>query len=332
MQVPKAIALMSGGLDSALAARLVKDQGVEVIGLHLSSPFGCHPEVEKTAAELEIRLIIKEKGESYLDLVKNPRFGYGRAMNPCIDCRIFMFQLADVVRQEEQAGFIVTGEVLGQRPLSQQRHSMNLIDNQSDLGDLVLRPLSAKLFEPTLAEREGWVDREKLLSVSGRARAVQQELAKSMNLTQYDPPGGGCLLTETTFAGRLKDFHAHEHFKSSDERMAQSRLLSVGRHFRVSPESKIVVGRAQAENEVLRSHWSRSDAMILEPVGFSGPTALIIGEADQAIRELAGALITRYGKCDASADNHITYESRHESGSLLPPPPLAETRIDEMRL
>lgn len=305
---PKAIALISGGLDSLLAAKLVQDQGVEVIGLHLLSPFGCREEVERVAASIGMKLLVKEKGEAYLDLVESPRYGYGRNMNPCVDCRIFMFQLADVVRQEEGADFIVTGEVLGQRPMSQQRHAMNLIDKNSPEDARVLRPLSAKLFEPSYAEQMGWVKREALLRLNGRSRKEQIALAEKWGLKYFSNPAGGCLLTDAQFSRRLKDFFAHKAYSSSEERLSQSQMLRLGRHFRFSDESKAIVARNDAENKQLRNLWEKTSGIFFAPKNFEGPVAVFFGTVSEDSKKQVGRLIGRYGKSKLLEEFEIEME------------------------
>lgn len=326
----KAIALLSGGLDSLLAAKLVKEQGIEVIGLHLLSPFGCREEIEKRAAAIGVPLLYREKGAKYLDLVEKPRYGYGRAVNPCIDCRIFMFDIAWEVMQEVKADFIITGEVLGQRPMSQQKFAMDLIDRKSGIDDYVLRPLSAKAFEPTLPEREGWVDREKLFDIRGRGRKDQIALTKVLGVSDYATPGGGCLLTEVSFGPKLKDFYAHEHFKNEEQKLRQSELLRYGRHFRLSERAKVIVSKNEAENFVLAERWQDAGGTFLHPVQFTGPAAMILGEAGAKEREMAGALIARYGK--PSAEGRVAFQSPSEQGDFAVPPPLHEETLEEMRL
>lgn len=305
----KAIALLSGGLDSALAARMIKDQGVEVVGLHLLSPFGCKEEVQKVADSIGIPLKVKEKGESYLDLVQNPRYGYGRNMNPCIDCRIFMFQLADVVRQDEKADFVVTGEVLGQRPMSQQRNSMNTIDKQSPLGDLLVRPLSAHHFDPSLPEREGWINRDLLLNISGRGRKDQIKLAETYGINFFSSPAGGCLLTDANFSRRLKDFFEVKNHQTADERMAQAAMLRLGRHFRFTDKSKAIVARNHVENLEMRRLWEKSDGTLVAPKNFNGPIGIVFGEATNESVDLTAQLIARYGKSSEKEEFEFTRES-----------------------
>jgi tRNA-uridine 2-sulfurtransferase len=326
---PKAIALMSGGLDSTLAAKVVADQGVEVLGLHLVSPLGCRNSVQKNADAVGVKLLFKEKGEAYLDLVKNPRFGYGSQMNPCLDCRIFMFQLADVVRQEEGADFIVTGEVVGQRPMSQQRRSMNLIDNNSPVDGLVLRPLSAHLMPMTIPEKQGWVDRTKLFHISGRGRKAQFELAAALGITDYEAPSGGCLLTEGSFTPRLKDFFAHDEGRGPT-RVAQSALLRLGRHFRFSDKLKVIVGRNEGENLEIEALWEPSGGTLFAPQGFSGPALLALGPIDETDREAIGSLIVRYGK--GAAPFRIE-ERRAETRDIFEvSEAMKEERVEEMRI
>ncbi len=333
----KAIALISGGLDSALAAKVVFDQGIDVIGLHLLSPFGCKEDVQKCADAIGIPLLIKEKGAAYLDLVENPRYGYGSAMNPCIDCRIFMFQLADVVRHEQGADFIVTGEVLGQRPMSQHRHALDLIENKSPLKGLVLRPLSAHCLTPSIPETEGWVRREDLFHISGRGRREQVALAAKLNVTQHSQPGGGCLLTETGFAPKLKDFFKFPMYQCESERTAQSELLRYGRHFRISEKTKVILGRNQDENQTLESLWKRTNGMLFSPKGFSGPTAIALGEVGPSERETVGKLISRFGKSQHNAGATIAFGSANSDPDsvteLLPiPQPLSDDLVEKWRL
>ena len=321
---------MSGGLDSTLAAKLVLDQGVEVIGLHLASPFGCLNDVNQSAETLGIPLLIKEKGEAYLDLVKNPKFGYGKAMNPCIDCRIFMFELAEVVRQEENADFIVTGEVLGQRPMSQVRRSITVIDEESDMGNRVVRPLSGKMMAPTLAETEGWLDREKLLAIHGRGRKQQIALAKQMGIAIYESPGGGCLLTETSFASRLKDFFAHDENLSPKTRLAQSALVRLGRHFRLSASQKLIVGRNQEENREMETLWQNSQGWLLKPSGFSGPASIGVGPLTPKAVETAGQIMLRYGKPTGTPKVLVSHGT--ETKEYLVHTPIDEKTLETLRI
>jgi len=327
----KAIALMSGGLDSTLAAKVIKDQGIEVVGLHLLSPFGCRENVQKNADALGIELIFKEKGAAYLDLVANPRFGYGKNMNPCIDCRVFMFQLADVLRQEIGAEFIVTGEVLGQRPMSQQRASMEKIDRNSPLEGLIVRPLSAHSLAPSIPEQKGWIDRKALFRITGRSRKMQMDLAEKLGLSDYSAPGGGCLLTETAFSSRLKDFFQHPIHRSESERLAQSEMLRLGRHFRLNEKLKVIIGRDQKENLELHRLWPKSGGTYITPGNFDGPIAVSFGEAAQSDFETIGKILARYGKSQGLDQKQIKIHSEVPNEFSVQEP-ITDTYLESVRL
>ncbi|MCB0405069.1 MAG: hypothetical protein KDD51_09805 [Bdellovibrionales bacterium] len=327
-KIPKAIALMSGGLDSTLAAKLILDQGVQVTGLHLASPFGCLTDVKTNAAAIGVPLIIKEKGEAFLDLVKNPRFGYGRNMNPCIDCRVFMFELAELVREEQGADFIITGEVLGQRPMSQQRRAMVKIDKESDMRGAVLRRLSAKLFAPTVAEEKGWVKREDLLAISGRSRKAQLELAASFGIKNFEPPGGGCLLTEASFSGRLRDYFEVENV-TGEARLARSSLLRHGRYLKVAENIRLIVGRHEQENKVLNQEWRRAEAAHFKPENFQGPEAIAFGPVTDDLYQTIGGILARYGKPN-EAQNRIEFQTLDNQGTFELRTVLPENTVREM--
>ncbi|HEY5996196.1 MAG TPA: hypothetical protein VIU29_04205, partial [Candidatus Deferrimicrobiaceae bacterium] len=229
----RAVILLSGGLDSTLAARLLVDQGVELHALHFTSPFctcsrggdghgaGCQSQAQVVAVELGIPIKTVVKGQDYVDLIRKPSHGRGSGMNPCIDCRIFTLRKAKEYMQSIGATFLVTGEVLGQRPMSQRQDSILFIEKHAGCADIILRPLSAHHFEPTLPEREGWVDREKLLAITGRSRKEQIALADEMGMVDYPCPAGGCLLTDKTFAIKVRDLFAH----SGEVTMADLNLL-----------------------------------------------------------------------------------------------------------
>ena len=287
----RAVGLLSGGLDSALAVRLLLDQGIEVIGLHLRSPTACRADVEEVARDLGIRLVTRDKGEEYLKLLRHPRWGYGRNMNPCVDCRIFMFQLGRPYLEEFGASFLFSGEVVGQRPMSQTRERILLIDRQSGLEGFILRPLSAQLLPETEPERRGWVDRSRLLAIYGRSRQTQLALAQELGLKSYQSPGGGCLLTDALFSRKLKD--AFEHTPEERTRVDDLELLRLGRHFRFETDVKIVLGRNQEENRGLH-RFENAERWLLEPDAFSGPTALVCGARDERNLGRAAALIRRY--------------------------------------
>ncbi len=292
----RALGLLSGGLDSALAAALLLEQGLEVVGLHLESPTSCGGDARAVARELGIPLEIRDKGDEFLRVVRAPRWGYGRNMNPCLDCRLLMFRRARACLDEFGARFLFTGEVLGQRPMSQRRDQIALLDRRSGLDGLVLRPLSARLLPETEPERCGWVDRSRLLAIAGRSRHVQLAEAARLGLRGYQSPAGGCLLTDATYARKLRDLVAHA--GDGDLDRAEVALLAIGRHFRLGPHLKIVLGRDAGENARLAALQGGS-RWLVEPDDFAGPSALVSGPRDEASLGRALALISRYSRAPA---------------------------------
>lgn len=288
----KAIALFSGGLDSTLSILIVKEQGIEVEALSFIHEFGCIRDTEKLISisqrfNFQVRFI--ELGEKFLEIVKKPKFGYGKNLNPCIDCRILMLKEAKKYMDELSASFIVTGEVLNQRPLSQRLRILELIDRESGLTGYIVRPLSAQKLQVTVPEKEGILKRDLLLGIEGRSRKVQIELAKRYGLTDYPTPSGGCLLTDPIYCLRLKELL--KYIPEPDVR--EIRLLRVGRHFRINPELKAIVGRKKNENETLRI-LARPGDFILHTTDFPGPVVLLVGKAGLGDLELAAKLCVRY--------------------------------------
>lgn len=295
----KAVSLLSGGLDSILATKLIMDQGIEVEALHFTSVFctctkgdkGCGMQAPRTARELGIKITVRMKGLDYLEILKKPKHGYGRGMNPCIDCRIYTLKKAREFMDEIGASFVITGEVLGQRPMSQRRDAIKRIEEESGLRGLIVRPLSAKHFTPTEPEKAGILDREKLLDIEGRSRKRQYELVDNFHLTEFGCPAGGCLLTDPVFAGRVKDLLA----QATDITMKDLTLLRIGRHFRLSPDVKLILGRNREENDRLVSLWSPPET-ILRPSGFKGPVGLVRAGLVGGVLETAASLMAVYGK------------------------------------
>ncbi|MHB1286704.1 MAG: hypothetical protein ACYCYP_09125 [Leptospirales bacterium] len=261
----KGLLLLSGGLDSSLAGRIVLDMGVDLVALHLESPFGCDNNPERMAQELGIPLIRKPKGDRFIDVLREPEFGYGSVANPCIDCRILMFQLGQEVMDEVGATFLVTGEVAGQRPMSQKKETLFLIDREAGMEGKILRPLSARLLPETFPEQQGWVDRNRLFGWAGRSRKPQLELAKQFGFSFTPSPAGGCLLTDSNFKERLGDF-----IRIDQERPSEvAPLIRFGRHFRFG-ETWVIVGRDAQDNQTLEK-LIRGQGMGFHPDGFTGP-------------------------------------------------------------
>ncbi len=294
----KAIGLLSGGLDSTLAVKLMIDQGVDVTVLNFVTPFctctrkGCKHEAKRVAKLFDAPVKIISAGKDYLKMLKNPKHGYGRNMNPCIDCRIFMFRKAKQYMEEIGASFIFTGEVLGQRPMSQHKKALKLIEKESDLENLVVRPLSAKLLSPTIPEEKHWIDREKMLSIQGRRRIPQMELAEKLDIKDYPCPAGGCRLTDSQFARRLRD--AFEHGEDSVKNI---RLLRYGRHFRLDSGAKVVVGRNEEENKILLRFFDNND-VLMEVTGVGSPIVLLRKSRNKDDVKKAAALCVRYSDAD----------------------------------
>jgi tRNA U34 2-thiouridine synthase MnmA/TrmU len=290
----KAIGLLSGGLDSTLAVKMMMDQGIDVTVLNFGTIFctctrkGCKHEARKAASIFNIPIKVMSSGREYIDVIKNPKYGYGRNMNPCIDCRIFMFRKAKKFMEENGASFIFTGEVLGQRPMSQYKKALRIIEKESDLENLIVRPLSAKLFTPTIPELNNWVNREEMLSIQGRRRLPQMELAKEFGISDYPCPAGGCRLTDPNFAKRLK-----ESFKHGEVSIKDIQLLKYGRHFRLDSGAKVIVGRNEEENNILLRFVNKKD-VIIEVKNFGSPIAILKYHKDESDIKIAADLCFRY--------------------------------------
>jgi tRNA U34 2-thiouridine synthase MnmA/TrmU len=284
----RALALLSGGLDSSLAAKLIADQGIEVVGVSFESPFFDAGGAREAAAELGIQLVVIDVSADVLRILKAPRYGFGKHMNPCIDCHALMVRRALGSLEELGASFIVTGEVVGQRPKSQMRFGLEAVERESGAAGLLLRPLSAQLLSPTVPEESGWVDRTRLLALHGRTRKPQFELAAAFGLTRFKSPAGGCLLADENYSRALRDLREHEQLS-----LPSVRLLAVGRQFRISERAKLVVGRNQAENAVLTELAPPGD-LLLRAVDRKGPIAILSGAATEEDRRTAAAIVARY--------------------------------------
>ncbi len=285
----RAIGLLSGGLDSMLAARLIKDQNIDVLGVAFVTPFFGPEKAQQAADRLRLPLRVLDITRPHWTMLQQPRYGYGKGLNPCIDCHALMLREAGKLMESVGAGFLFTGEVLGQRPFSQTRPSLRAVEKTSGYLDLILRPLSALLLPETRPEREGLVDRSRLLDISGRSRKRQMALAENYGLTEYPAPAGGCLLTDPIFSRRLKELLAH----SPEPELREIELLKTGRHFRLPSRLKIIVGRNKKENEAIEGLAETRDLMA-RCLGFPGPLVLAVGSSTAEDREKAAEMAAAY--------------------------------------
>jgi len=295
----KAVAMLSGGLDSRLAVRMIQEQGIEVEALNFVTPFctctakgSCKLEAKKASEEYGVPLKVIFLMDEFIEIIKHARHGYGRGINPCLDCRILTFRKAGEYMREIGASFLVTGEVLGERPMSQRPDAIRKIEKESGLEGYIVRPLSANLLEESFPEKEGWVDRSKFAAIRGRSRKPQIELAEAYGMKDYPCAAGGCLLTDPDFAGRMRALLDYNPHPSRNEIM----LLKVGRHtFLDGGRGRIMVGRNENENLRLRS-LARDGDWLLEAVDVVGPVTLVRGQPTEADLELAAYLTAEHGK------------------------------------
>ena len=335
----KAVALLSGGLDSTLAIKLMLDQGIEVHALNFLTIFctctskGCRHQATKAAEEFKVPIKVMNITEEYMEVVKNPKHPRGRNMNPCIDCRIFTFKKAREFMEEIGASFVITGEVLGQRPMSQRKQAIMTIEKESGLEGLIVRPLSAKFFEPTMPEKEGMVDRDRLLDISGRRRNQQMALAKEFNINDYPCPAGGCLLTDKGFSARLKDLLKY----SPGYDITDLHLLKIGRHFRISDSLKFIVGRDGKENERLMTFSKDGDFIfdaldIPSPVGLGRRGRSLTAPYTQEDIDLIASILARYSDSNGNSVN-VSYRTLAvQEWKCLLAKPAAESLLESLRI
>ncbi|MFQ6618886.1 MAG: tRNA (5-methylaminomethyl-2-thiouridylate)-methyltransferase [Fidelibacterota bacterium] len=320
----KAVGLLSGGLDSTLAAKIMIDMGIEVYGINFSTGFcltdhrrmmrrskdqekTLRNEALRAGSDLRIPVEIVDISREYWDILSDPKHGYGSAINPCIDCRIMMLEHARRYMEQIKAHFIFTGEVLGQRPMTQHRPTLMLIEKESNLEGLLLRPLSARLLPPTVPEKKGWVKREYLYSIHGRSRKPQIRLAQRFNITDYPQPAGGCcFLVDENFARKLDDLFKYK----GKERPGPDdlSLLKVGRHFRISERVKVIVGRDEGENNFLLKY--RGERIPFRVLNFEGPITLLEGEPAPEEIEKAARITARYSDGKSNPMVEVQYEMK----------------------
>ena len=293
MKKIKAVALFSGGLDSLLSVRIMLNMNIHIYAIHFKTPFLSQKEdnveqAKKSARTLNIDLTTYSFGKEYIEMVKQPQFGYGKNVNPCIDCRIMMLKEAKKYMEKLKADLIITGEVLGERPMTQNKKTMALIEKESGLSGKIIRPLSAKLLEPIIAEKSGLIKRDMLFAISGRSRKPQIKLAETFGITSYPSPAGGCLLTDPIFAKKLKNA-----FRYGEDTINDIILLQYGRHFRFPSGAKIIVGRNQAENKTISTFLRRND-ICLEALGVPSPLVILRNSKGEDDVQISASICLKY--------------------------------------
>lgn len=341
-QQRKAVALISGGLDSMLATRAILDQGIHVEGLNFFTGFcveGHTQAIRKqsqqkqkrnnalwVAEQLNIKLHIIDIVEEYKDIVINPKYGYGANLNPCLDCKIFMVGRAKDWMEEQGFDFIITGEVVGQRPKSQRKHLMPIVEEQSGANDRLVRPLSGRNLPPTLPERMGWINREQLFGFSGRNRKPQIALAEEYGFQEYAQPAGGCcFLTNESYSAKLQDLWQHRGNKNYE--LDDILLLKVGRHLRPAPHFKLIIGREEGENHYLEGYCS--EFTHLRPVSHTGPLALLQGDASAEDIFLAAQIVARFSHGKDESIVRVEVGHGNEEPRSLEVTPLKPSEIPE---
>jgi len=288
----RALGLCSGGLDSRLAALFLRKQGIDVEWITFETPFFSSEKARQASRLLGIPLTVKNITQTYLKMLINPPCGYGKQMNPCLDCHALMFKLAGNMIKTRNFDFLFSGEVLGQRPMSQTKPSLRYVEKRSGFEGYILRPLSAQKLPETIPEQQGMVNRDRLLDISGRSRKRQIQLATELGLTEYPAPAGGCLLTDKGFSKRLKDLFEHQDTYSEED----LQLLKYGRHFRVDRTAKIIVGRTQKDNENILRYANPKADTVIQLTDHPGPVVLVSHHGRKDIINLAGSICAGYSK------------------------------------
>jgi len=293
----RALGLCSGGLDSTLAGVFLRDQGIEVEWVTFETPFFSAAKACKASDMTGIPLTVKPIYPVYIEMLKNPPAGYGKYMNPCMDCHALMFKLAGEIMREKNFDFLFSGEVLGQRPMSQNKTSLRYVEKHSGFDGYILRPLSAKNLPETIPEKEGLVDREMLLDITGRGRKAQIKLAEKFGVRDYPAPAGGCLLTDKHYTNRLRDLFEHQEQCTE----AELHLLKYGRHYRLNPETKLIVGRTEKDNENILQYHDATRDIVIDVKNYSSPIAIIPHGADKNTVTLAASICTGHSKAPQMA-------------------------------
>jgi len=321
----RALGLCSGGLDSMLAGLVLRQQGIDVVWVSFETPFFSADKARAASRATGIPLIVQRITDVYLPMLRRPACGYGKNMNPCMDCHALMFRLAGERMRAEGFDFLFSGEVLGQRPMSQNKTALRYVEKHSGFDGYILRPLSALRLPVTIPETEGLVDRKRLLDFSGRGRKAQMALAEAFGIADYPAPAGGCLLTDPNYSRRLKDLFDHQ----ETVREAQLELLKYGRHFRLDDRTKIVVGRTQGENQQILDLHDPGGDILLKLKAYPGPIVLAPGDASAAALRKAAAICAGYSK--APSDQTVEVQATGPGGrdviQVEPLPPASVSRL-----
>ncbi|MGE4518306.1 MAG: tRNA 4-thiouridine(8) synthase ThiI [Desulfobacteraceae bacterium] len=301
-KIIKALGISSGGLDSILSAFVLKDAGVNVKWITFETPFFSSEKSVRGSEKYNIDLRVENITEVYIEMLKNPKLGYGKNLNPCPDCHSLMFRIAGSLMKEEGADFLFSGEVVGQRPMSQTKNALRYVEKNSGMRGYIVRPLSGKLLPETVPEKEGWIKRDDLLDFRGRSRKPQLELAKKYGIDEFPAPAGGCLLTDRLFCKRLSDLMEFQKIIN----IADYELLNYGRHIRISPFEKLVVGRDEKENQKLEIIASKLDCIKIRAAEYPGPLCILTGSGENMFT--AGAVCAGYTKAPKDYPCNILFE------------------------
>jgi tRNA-uridine 2-sulfurtransferase len=304
----RALGLCSGGLDSMLSGVILKNQGIQVTWISFETPFFSSEKAQKASAICDIPLIVKDITEPYLKMMEAPKAGFGKNMNPCMDCHALMFETAGNLMQEMGFDFLFSGEVVGQRPKSQTKNALQYVEKNSRFKGFILRPLSALCLPETPMETQGLVDRTQLLGINGRSRKHQIALARQLGITEYPAPAGGCLLTDPGFSTRLKDLFDVQKTKE----IRHIHLLKYGRHFRLTDTCKLVIGRSETDNEQIMSWYDPTADVQLNHAWLPGPAALLTGQFGKAQIEKAAAMTAAYTKAPENEPTQIRVTMNHD--------------------
>jgi tRNA-uridine 2-sulfurtransferase len=321
----RALGLCSGGLDSILSALVLRGQGIHVEWITFETPFFSAQKAGRAAEQTGIILHVQDITPEYLVLIKDPPAGYGKNMNPCMDCHSLMFRKAGEFMQARGFDFLFSGEVMGQRPMSQNANSLRYVAKHSGFQNFILRPLSALKLTPTPMEEQGLVDRDRLLDIYGRSRKPQMALAHQFGITDYPTPAGGCLLTDPGYSRRLKDLIDN----GAELTPNALHLLRYGRHMRLNPGVKIIVGRTQTDNEQILRHCDPQKDAVIKTIGFPGPTVILPGGAPREVLFLAGAVCAGYSKApvSATASVEVAMGGKVQNMTVLPLTPQEAQRF-----